>query len=467
MFDILTNITALPAIYSIALLFFFTLLAESGLRLKELRWGIAGIIYLTIGLWYFVDPVYRPEGYANYADVEKSVVYVQVLIFLFAFRLMVEVSPPRTPSSVLRAFDPRDLDRSSFVRQLVFFWAVLFTIGMYRAKFRFFDALFPLGKRWSGAQMWGRARLGGVMDFAVSLGSYNYLLCCAAFGLIAVSTKRSNVRILMISLMCLTWPMFALSGSRNTLLAVAIPSVLAVLILKRWSWARRIVFLATCMLIINTVMLISITYRNKGVSQLLDEESFSAALADAKHAGLNMPEELIYINTYQQQGLLEPEFGYEYFAQAVNFVPRFIWPEKPFPGEKFAGLRVGYLHGVVAATISNGLIGQGVQNFGPWLGPLAPAFFLALLARWMCKIPLAGAPFPRAALVIFLMALLPNLGRDITLLSLWPAIFGYVGIRLWEKTASGRQMIARHKAALELPAAASHPFSNLHPTEFR
>jgi oligosaccharide repeat unit polymerase len=446
MLEILTNIPSQSAVYLASLMFLLMLLAECGLRMKELRWGISSIVYITIGLWYFVDPVYRPEGYVNYSDMQKAMVYVQVFIFLLGFRLSIELIAPKTQSSILRAFDPRELDRSSFVGILVLIWLVLFLIGMYRADFRFIDALFPLGARWTGAQMWGRGRLGGAMDFFVSLGYYSYQLCCASFGLIAVGTRRTNVRIVMLGLMCLTWPMFALSGSRNTLLTVAIPSVLAILILKPWSWAQRAIFLVLCLVTLNTTMLISITYRERGVSSFFEEESYSEALEDAKHAGLNMPEELIYINDYQQRGLLQPELGYEYFAQAVNFVPRFLWPGKPFPGEKFAALRVGYFRGVVAATVSNGLVGQGVQNFGPWAGPLAPALLLAFLIRWMCRFPLHGAVFLRVSLVIFLMALIPNLGRDITLMNLWPAIFGVAGVLFWERSSTGRRLIAASKA---------------------
>jgi oligosaccharide repeat unit polymerase len=455
--------------YLLVLTVLLALLAEAGMRMRELRWGIAGIVYLTIGLWYFLDPVYRPEGYEEFTQGELATVYVQVLTFLIGFRLLTEVAVLRTPSAILRAFDPRELDRSSIVVSLLLVWFVLFLIGMYRAEFRFVDALFPLGGRWSGAQMWNRNRMGGATDFVVSLGYYTYQLCCAAFGIIAVGTRRNNVRVLMLFMMGLTWPMFALSGSRNTLLTVVIPAVLAVLIMARWRLFQRLLFLAACAVVLNFIMLVAIAYRERGVGAYFKDDDSAETLSEAKHQGLNMPEELIYINRYQSDGRLEPEMGYEYFAQAVNFVPRFIWPGKPFPGEKFAALRVGYFQGAVAATVSNGLIGQGVQNFGPLAGPLAPALILALLARWMCLMPRHGAPFLRASLVIFLMAIIPNLGRDITLLNLWPAIFGVAGAMFWERTASGRQMIARHR---ERQKRLSSPFPQkmippLRPPEYR
>jgi hypothetical protein len=450
MIDILWNIPSQPAMYQLVLFILLLLLVEAAVRIRQLRWGLAAIVYITIGLWYFIDPIYRPEVYGWLSDSDWSTVYTQVLIFLATFRLAVQGVAPKTPSRILRAFDPRELDRGSFVRTVMLLWCILFAIGMYRADFRFVDALFPMGARWQGAQMWSRARLGGFTDFLSSLGMYGYLMTCAVFGLIAVGTRRPSLRFGMIFMMCLTWPMFALGGSRSLLLTVAMPSVLGALILNRWTRLQQVLFLTACFLVINTIMLVSIAYRNEGVSSFFDEESYSTALDDVQHDGLNMPEELAYINLYQSNRQLSPELGYEYFSQAVNFVPRFIWPAKPFPGEKFAALRVGYLDGAVAATVSNGLIGQGVQNFGKWLGPMAPAVILTALISCMCRLLRSGIPFLRSAVVIFLMALIPNLGRDLTLLNLWPAIFAVVGVFAFEKLVGSPSRSAR-RSLNEIP----------------
>jgi hypothetical protein len=85
------------------------------------------------------------------------------------------------------------------------------------------------------------------------------------------------------------------------------------------------------------------------------------------------------------------------------------------------------------ATISSGLIGQGILEFGPFLGPIASAILMALwvalLTRWW---------YQRASnlrLILFLvgMGVTFNLGRDITLLVLWPVIFGYLTVRIAER----------------------------------
>ena len=109
-------------------------------------------------------------------------------------------------------------------------------------------------------------------------------------------------------------------------------------------------------------------------------------------------------------------------------MPRAIWPSKPYLGIEYSKWR-GYTGGTaeigVVATISTGFIGGGVVNFGPYLGPLAPAILMSvwvgLLTRWW----LQRALLLRACLFLAGMGLTFNLGRDITVLVLWPIIFGY------------------------------------------
>ena len=444
MWDIIFNIPGQPVMYHIALFALMLLVGESALRLNQLRWAIAGVVYLTVGLWYFVDPPYRHEAYREYRD-ELPLAFLQVLAFLIAFRLSVSLLAKKTKTQVLRAFDPRELDRGPFVKSLVWFWLILFSIGMYRAEFQFVDTLFPLGSRWSGAQMWSRGRIGGGIDFLVSIGYYCYMMSCAVIGIVAVATRVRATRVKMLFLAGLTWPMFLLSGTRSSFLTVCVPAILAVLILKRWTRARQLVFVVGCFSVINVLMLVVIAVRNQGVGAYFDESvNDEASLVNSKHQGLNMTEELIYIDRFQSRGTMLPSWGGEYFAQAVNFVPRALWPSKPSPGEQFAVLRMGYHNGMLAGTVSQGVIGQGVENFGMWVGPLVPAVLLALMTRFMCELPRSGIPFLRACVVIFLLALVPNLGRDLTLFTLWPAIFAVVGMAVLERYVRMRHRVLRN-----------------------
>ena len=71
-------------------------------------------------------------------------------------------------------------------------------------------------------------------------------------------------------------------------------------------------------------------------------------------------------------------------------------------------------------------------NFGTLCGPLASALLMStwagLLARWW----LQRESLLRCFLFLVGLGLTFNLGRDITLLVLWPVVFGYFIVRLVE-----------------------------------
>src|SRR5215475_6864497 len=50
------------------------------------------------------------------------------------------------------------------------------------------------------------------------------------------------------------------------------------------------------------------------------------------HDGLDMFEELCWINTFSEDGSYKPNWGQRYFAELVNPIPRSLWPGKPFIG---------------------------------------------------------------------------------------------------------------------------------------
>jgi hypothetical protein len=151
-----------------------------------------------------------------------------------------------------------------------------------------------------------------------------------------------------------------------------------------------------------------------------------------------MFEELCWISTFIKDGSYEPNWGQRYFAELVNPIPRVIWHNKPLIGIDYAKARGMGMQGSssgngeadVNATVSTGMIGQGVVNFGVILGPAAAAllmsFWVAVLARQDLHIFKLG----RLPLYALGMILTFNLGRDITFITLYPFIFG-AGLLWW------------------------------------
>jgi MFS family permease len=127
--------------------------------------------------------------------------------------------------------------------------------------------------------------------------------------------------------------------------------------------------------------------------------------------------------------------------ELLNFVPRAIWPSKPLLGIDYAKWRgfesdEGDLG--VSTTVATGMIGGGVLNFGQILGPVAAGILMAiwtgLLIRWWEQ----RESLLRFGLFMVSASLTFNLGRDITLLVLWPVIFAYCFVRLAEIWATKR-----------------------------
>jgi len=151
-----------------------------------------------------------------------------------------------------------------------------------------------------------------------------------------------------------------------------------------------------------------------------------------KHGGFNMFEELGYINYYTDNGTYKPNWGERYFAELVNPIPRILWPGKPLIGVDYAiarGMAYGNVDaksGGVACTVSTGMIGQGVVNFGRILGPIAAALLMAIWVAVLARQDLMGHDLGHLLLYAIGLVLTYNMGRDITLLVIYPFVFGWL-----------------------------------------
>ena len=143
------------------------------------------------------------------------------------------------------------------------------------------------------------------------------------------------------------------------------------------------------------------------------------------------------INSFLDKGTYAVNYGQRYFAELVNPIPRGLWPGKPLIGIDYAIARgQGWadqkdLEAGVGATISTGMIGQGVVNFGPFFGVLAAAFLMALWVAILARQDLKGEKTGRMLLFFIGVVLTFNLGRDITLITLYPFVFGYIMLSVW------------------------------------
>jgi hypothetical protein len=443
---------------------------------REEGWGFPALAVLgTVAVWYIVDAFYN--DYAGYllaigAD-SLDAAWWEVGLFLAAFGILVR--------PVHLAINRKHLGRQSnwirlmqtgnwqsdalqdqvdvACRLLAIAWILLMGVAIVRVDFDFAGLFLPfLGNK---AEAWERGRVGEGFDFLLSFAGYFQITLTAIFGVIAAIASRPKTRILALVIFGLSAPYFLLARARNTIIAAVVPGFLAFAFLRlRGGLVIRGLVIAAGFLAMNHWLKFVIDARehqmnvayafsigrflhigqDESSDNVEDIEIFTENKPDlVKHQGLNMFQELGWINYFIKTGSYMPNWGRRYFADLVNPIPRSIWHGKPLIGMDYAVARgFGWSEaekgqGGVAASISTGMIGQGVVNFGEFFGPIAAALLMAVWVAVLARQDLLGFETPRLLLYALGIVLTFNMGRDITLLVIYPFIFGYILFGIWKK----------------------------------
>ncbi len=424
-------------IYGLALFLLFVLVVEAILKRHQKAWSLPALsIYVTTLIWYFVEFIYTPEEFQQFPNVVIEDAYFQIILFLFSFRLCLSVITQKFLKKTRIPFSSIVIKPERLLFYLSVAWAILLVFGIFRMNGDLLGALIPIKSR-AGGQMWGRAAVdAGSTGFIVSAAAYLYSLICSFLGILFFLQRKVFVKIINIIIIAIFLPYFVFAGARNQLLAVAFPAYFTyILISKQKIWIKVIISLFI-FIFLNYILTLIITYRNTGFDVIINSLGSSISQENPhKHAGLNMLEELCYINDFYQKDKLQLSYGGRYFAELVNFIPRSIWTDKPLIGIDYAILR-GYGSNTtdsgVFATISTGFIGQGIINFGPWLGAIAPGMLMASWATFLSRLWVQRKSTLRLCLFLAALGITFNLGRDITLLVLFPIVFGYALVRIIE-----------------------------------
>jgi len=401
----------------------------------------------TVAAWYVGDAFYNDYA-GNHAQLFESGI-LQVAWWQVAWFLAVFILATPWIHGKLNARDLRH-GRSSGILLLfkhgvkhpalqsqvnrlfygcLWIWVILSVFAVIQLRGDVIYFFFPyLGYN---ASPWIHGRLGAGFDFFAILAIYLQLLVAGIFGVVAALATDRRIRWLALLCCFLSWPYFIFGRTRNTMLAILIPGLLswAFLRLRGTMW-KRILVLVASYLLVNAWMAFVIANRSQmTIVDALKENGFKIDSEErVHHEGLNMYEELCWINKFISNGTYLPNWGARYFAELVNPIPRFFWPGKPLIGIDYAIAR-GQAGGEasdagVYATISTGMIGQGVVNFGRVLGPAFAALLMSLWVAWLARLDLQIHELGRLPLYALGIILTFNLGRDITFITLYPFLFG-------------------------------------------
>jgi hypothetical protein len=420
--------------------------------LRASRWLRQGIglpvmaVLGTVGVWYVGDVLYNDYkgDYAkNFTHATLEDAWWQVALFLAVFIILAPL--------IHRIFNSRYLPAGSQVFQMEkkgvgqrdfqlnlkkFFWAcftawvVLIVLAVGRLHGDILNYFLPfLAERSDPWQREG-GRVGIGIDSLLSLASYVQIFLAATFGVVAALAREPRIRGLALICCALSWPYFIFDRTRNSILAVVVPGVLAWVFLRlRGGLWQKIAVLSASFLLINAWFGFVIANRSDmSISDALKEKKFNLTEnAGVHHEGLNMYEELCWVNQLTTDRSFSPAWGRRYFAELVNPIPRSLWRDKPFIGIDYSIARGQGLEGGeagVGATIATGMIGQGVINFGPVFGTAAAAFLMSLWTALLARLDLRGREVGRIPLYAIGLILTFNLGRDITFITLYTFLVG-------------------------------------------
>ena len=439
------------------------LTAESCIKLlNQNSFSITLLVYVTVFAWYFVDPFINPEQYDYLPSFLIGQSYGQVLLFLIGFRIFMPVAARwiiRRPSTGI--FATQHVSPEQVLMAVGAIWLALFAIGIYRMGGDVVGAVFPIDSR-AGATMWGREAVAtSASGFLVASGAYLFNAMTAFLGVLIFFQRKTSWRLLAVAMFAITLPYFFFEGARSHFLAAVLPFIITYLFYARQPLVVRLAILAIAFVCLDQGFKFVTAFRGTGFREVLAAENpYELVDEDMRQTGLNMIQELCFANAYLDLGAGSPAYGGRYLNELVNFVPRAIWPSKPLIGidyAKWRGFESPDSELGVFATVSTGMIGGGVLNFGKLFGPVVAGIIMALwtglLIRWWQQ----RNSLLRLMLFMLGAGLTFNLGRDITLLVLWPVVFSYCFVRLIE-IWTAKQSRAAPQITTQAPTFASANF---------
>lgn len=411
---------------------------------KQFRSGIGiptAVTLLTVFVWYVGDVLYNDYSDVHFTSDTISVAWWQVAVFVATFNL--------AAPALNRWFNARLVRQGSQV--LIFFrngvghpelqkglkvllkyalviWAVLLAGAVAKFGSDFIYFLFPYFGAHPGP--WVTSGLGGAVDSVLALANYLDLMVGSLFGVIAALAKDRRTRNIALLAVFLIWPYYIFDRTRKFILVVAVPGICAWVFLRtRGGLMKKGALLLGFFLLVNAWFGFIISNRAfTSVTRAFSEQGFSFTKSlGEEHQGLNMFEELGWITTFIGNGSFGVSWGGDYFANLVNPIPRALWPSKPTIGIDYAiarGMGGADTGAGVFATLSHGLVGQGVANFGLYLGPAVAALIMAAWAAWLSRIDLTGYKIGHVPLYGLGLILTFTMGRDITFLETYPFVFG-------------------------------------------
>jgi oligosaccharide repeat unit polymerase len=408
--DDLNDLSAIPG-YLLAALLVWAIYADVRDDLTRLVSG-RNVVLAGIGAWYLLEALMLPDGLREYSQAQYNVgifhVGVAMVSFLFGYHYAVGCKIfPSLGEKITFFDDAKWLWALVLIGALIGFTPIVVLTGTeYQAML---DGMFGQRATWGG--ILGRGRYGGFRDAFLMLEMF--VGGVAPFACILLFARGSTVVQRLFCALVIGWPMLRAygSGTRSSMI-ISVGCMAAVFFWKATPYVRKIMIYTgfVCLPLIYGLMAALVISRGSGNFDWEDRKK-------ANYVGNEMFRELIFL-TSKVPSLAPYQYGYSYYVQLVNPIPRFLWEGKP-KGD--AGLVLAEMYGAVNAdgeaymTNSPGLIGEMYWNFGT-LGIIGLSLFGGWLVKGWDQIPkLCGHSLPAMMYYSGGLGVLVIMGRSFTM----------------------------------------------------
>jgi oligosaccharide repeat unit polymerase len=380
--DNLNDISAVLA-YLVASLLGWAIWADVRHDLCRLISG-RNVVLCAMAAWYLLEAIMLPEGLRQYTQAQYNLGLFYVVLalagFLGGYHQTSGCSLFSALGEKITFFDDeRWLWRLVWVGAMIGFAPIVYFTGTQVAEL--FEGILDMRVSWGGVL--ARGRYG---DFrAAILMLEMFIGGVSSFAAILLFRRGSRLVQRLVCGLVVIWPILRAfgSGTRSPLIT-SVGSLLAVFYWKAAPPTRKKMICAglLCVPLIYGLMAALVISRSAGSFSWEDREK-------AQYVGNEMFRELLFIISKVSSGEIDFQYGYVYYVQLVNPIPRFLWPDKPTLD---TAILMANSYGAVNATgeayvtISPGLIGEMYLNFGLG-GILGLSFFGGWVVKGWDQIP--------------------------------------------------------------------------------
>jgi oligosaccharide repeat unit polymerase len=393
------------------------------------------VVLVAVMLWYVLEALRTPTMLREYTQGEYHFGLFCIVLSVAAFLVAYHGARIRLFAPLARRLSIFDDSHVLWLLMLtgmaIGFGGLLIYVNF--NLFLFFEGLGGLSRRWESGI--GRGRYGSwdtiLYELQIFLQATTPLAICLAL------TKRAPFVQRCVAVLFVVWMFLRTfsSGSRGPLLPIILCVAAAVVWRAGPRLRRGLLIVGLPVLMVGGYLFSAVVVAGR------TEGDFDLSNYNKREdIGFEMFRELLFVIRAEENGMAQ-QYGFTYFTQLVNPIPRAIWPGKPV-GD--AGLVMARAYGSVdrsgepTMTISPGFLGEAYLNFG-FLGVLiVPAAAGIFVRAWDCLLPTATRSLPAFLVYVTGLAIIFLCGRSFNFGSLYGLLALFTLVILFEQIGWAR-----------------------------